>query len=257
MSENLQSYMEQEIASGERGFKTGIIVLIVVVVVLVAYFQWLKSAVADMLEPGNVAALVTNEVRRNIPTASNALKTSLSESAPDVIDAVVDAVLLNTVPTMRRTVEGMFQDYARELTTLGVEATEKIFEGIVKDQKDLLRERISSAPGLYTSEKIVADLQAFIDRELHKRLNTVPEETMQLKLNQSLIALRNINGRLQAMATGKAKSRKDELGRRLITTWWSVLSNLEPDRTAAEKMLDATKKPVTAPKGKAEDRKER
>jgi hypothetical protein len=257
MSDDLHNYMEQEIASAARGFKTGIIVLVVLVVVLIAYFQWLKSAVADMIEPGNVAALVTNELRRNIPTASNALKSGLTASAPDVIDAVVNTVLENAVPTMRRAIEDMFQDYARELTHFGVEATAKIFEGIVKDQKELLRERISSAPGLYTSEKIVADLQSYIDRELHKRLNTVPEETTQLKLNQSLVALRNINARLQTMATGKAKSRKDELGRRLITTWWSVLNDLEPDKTAAEKMLETTKMPVTAPKGKEEDKKER
>ncbi len=252
MSDDLHNYLDQEVAAGERGYKTGIIVLVVIAVVLVAYFQWLKSAIAEMVEPGNIASLVTGEVRKNIPVASKALTKSLSEAAPDVIETVVDTVLENSVPTLRRAVEDMFKTYARELTLFGVEATAKIFETLIKDQKDMLRERKTAEPGVYTSERIVSDLQAYISREMGKRLNSVPEETIGTQLHQSLIALRNINGRLQTMASGKAKTRKDELGRRLITTWWSMLSDLEPDKTAAEKILDSRKMPVTSPAGKEE-----
>ena len=255
MSDDLQKYLEQESADAERGFKIGVIALVVIAVVLVAYFQWLKSAVAEMTEPGNVAALITGEVRRNIPAATNALKKGLSESAPDVIEAVVDTVLMETVPALRSGAEALFRDYSRELTTLGVEASGKVFESVVKESKDELRAKMSSDPGMYTTSSLASDLQGFIDREMDKRLNSMPEESMGLKLNQSLVALRNINGRLRSMASGKGKTRKDELGRRLIATWWTMLSSLEPDKTAAEKMLDSRLKPLTHPAGSEDKEK--
>jgi hypothetical protein len=245
MKANAYDYLEQEIASAERGFKTGAIALVVIAIILVVYFQWLKARVTEMTEPGNIAALVESELRRSIPDVRDSMKTSLKRSAPELIAFVADTVVGNTVPMLRAAVEKLFKDYSRELVLLGVEATEKIFEQLIKENKDALRLRISAAPGMFTTERLVDDLDAMIQRELATRLNTEPEETVGFKLNQSLVALRNINSRLQEMASQRNLSRKDLLGKKLITTWWTLLQNLEPDKTAAEKMLDARMKPLS------------
>ena len=245
MNANAHDYLEAEIASAERGFKTGVIALIVIALILIVYFQWLKARVSEMIEPGNVAALVTGEVRTNIPKVRDSLKASLQKSTPELVTFVADTVIDETVPMLRSAVEGLFKDYSQELVVLGAEATEKVFEEIVRENKDALRERISSGPGMYTTERLVDDLDAMFQRQFALRLNTVPEETVGFKLNQSVIALRNINARLQEMANKSSLSRKDHLGKQLITTWWSLLQDLEPDKTAAEKVLEGRKMPIT------------
>ncbi len=245
MKANAYDYLEEEIASAERGFKTGVIGLIVIALILIAYFQWLKARVTEMVEPGNVAALVTGEIRSNIPSVRDSLKTELKQRTPELVTFVADTVIHETVPMLRSAVEGLFKDYSQELVTLGVEATEKVFEELVRENKDSLRERISSAPGMYTTERLVDDLDAMFQRQFALRLNSVPEETVGFKLHQSLIALRNINARLREMASKRSLSRKDRLGKQLITTWWTLLQSLEPDKTAAEKILEGRKMPIT------------
>ncbi len=244
MSTSVQGYLEQEIAAGERSAKIGMIGLIVVAIILVCYFQWLRGTITEITEPGNIAALMMSEVKRNIPAAREATKDGLRQGAPQLVSSVVDTVLDKAIPSMRAAVDGLFRDYARELTTLGVESTGKVFEEIVKEHSDELRAKISIEPGMYTTENLVKDLEGLVKREFVTRLNSIPEETAGAKLRASLVALRNINARLRTLAQ-KSDTRTDELGRKLITTWWSMLQNLEPDKSAAEKMMEGRPMPKT------------
>ncbi len=241
MSVDISDYLTAEIAAGEKSYRFGLIGLGIVALLLIVYFQWLSGQVKEITSPGNVAAVALTTVRSNIPSVRDSLKKNLKQSAPELVQFVSDTVLDKTVPMLRGVVEGLFREYSRELTHFGVEATAKVFEEIIKEQKDELRERISLAPGVYTTEQLISDLDGFIAREFVRRLNDSPTETTAFKLKQSAVALRNINARLQSMAKAAPNTKKDALGRKLITTWWTLLQNIEPTETAAEKMLSARK----------------
>lgn len=239
MSNDLREYLEQEVAASERSFKIGVILLAVTAVILIAYFTWLKNRVAEMTKPDNVAELMLSEVRRNLPTAADALKKNLASSAPEITGMVVDTVVDRTVPMMRITAEKLFNQYSIELATIGVDGAQKVFEQIVIENKDKLKERADTAAGMYTSDNLMADLTRQINEEMGQRLNSLPQETLGFKLDQSVVALRNINHRLKELASSKNLDRKDQLGRQLISTWWTLLQQAETENTTAtEKMLE-------------------
>jgi hypothetical protein len=48
------------------------------------------------------------------------------------------------------------------------------------------------------------------------------------------------------MSNAKRVTREDELGRKLITTWWTFLNRHDSSDDAQTKMLDTVMKPVTS-----------
>ena len=138
---------------------------------------------------------------------------------------------------MRKGVTALFREYSRELTRFGVESTGRIFEEIVVQNKDQIKLDAERAPGKFTTENYVAALDRIIQSELGKRLTETPTESAHMMLDRSLEALQNINSRLRQMARSRNLSRHDELGRRLITTWWTLLQKIEVEGSQSEKLI--------------------
>mgnify|MGYP001409176552 CR=1 FL=1 len=237
MSMTTKEYLELEISQAERSYRVGVVTLCIICAFLVAYFQWLKSQVREITSPTNLATLAVSEVRRQLPGARDALEQQLTLAAPEIIRYVADKVVNESVPLMRQGIEGLFRDFSKEITLYGVEASAKVFETLVVDSKDDLRERISVGPGRFTSDNFVEGLDRIIQQELGQRLTDTPVESANFAMSRSLVALNNINARLQEMATTKNMSRHDELGRRLISTWWTLLQRSEAEDSAAEKLI--------------------
>ena len=58
-------------------------------------------------------------------------------------------------------------------------------------------------------------------------------------------ALRNINDQLKRLARKRDISREDQMGKRLITTWWTFLNRGDLPETTEEAMLNNVPLPVT------------
>ena len=237
MTMTAKDYLELETAQAERSFRVGLITLALIGVMLIAYFQWLKVQVREITNPTNMATLAVSEVRRQLPGARDALEQQLKIATPEIIRYVADRVLNESVPMMRQGVEALFRQYSREITHFGVEASAKVFESLVKDNKDELKARASIAPGQFTSDNFVTELDRVIQNELGRRLTDTPTESASFMMSRSLVALNNINARLQQIASTKNMSRHDELGRKLITTWWTLLQRPEVENSQAEKLM--------------------
>lgn len=237
MTMSTKEYLELEIVQAERAFRVGLITLTIICAVLIAYFQWMKVQVREITNPSNMATLAVSEVRRQLPGARDALEQQLKLATPEIIRYVANRVLNESVPMMRRGVEALFREYSREITHFGVEASAKIFESLVKENKDELKARASIASGLFTSDNFVREFDRVIQTELGKRLTDTPTESASFMLSRSLVALNNINARLQQMASSKNMTRHDELGRKLITTWWTLLQKVEVENSESEKLM--------------------
>jgi hypothetical protein len=249
MSDDIyRQYVQSEVNAAQKSFKLGLISMAIVAVLILGYFQWLKSAAAEILEPNNLAMVMVSEVRRNMPVARDALEKNLTAAAPAMVAYITEAVMEEAIPLMTDAVTALLKDYSRELTGYGTLAVAQIFQEIVRDHRDALTKAAEGGevPN-YTPNRIAADLSTLIEQELGKRLNDQPEETLSAKLDNSLVALQNINSELQRMAkSGKRETRQDDLGRKLITTWWTFLNRHDSSDDAQTKMLDTIMMPVTS-----------
>ena len=248
MSEQVyREYLEAEVEEARKSFKLGLISMTIVTVLILGYFQWLKSATAEILEPQNLANVMVSEVRRNMPAARDTLEKELSAAAPAVVTFITQAVMDEALPMVTDAVSALLKDYSRELTGYGTLAVTQVFQEIVRDHRDAL-ERASKQGEVpqYSPNEVARDLAALIEKELGKRISEQPEETLSAKLEQSLVALKNINSELERMSNAKRTTRQDELGKKLITTWWTFLNRHESSDDAQTKMLDTVMKPVTS-----------
>lgn len=238
---NVSQYLEGELAEHQRSFKLGVVAMILVSILIVGYFQWLKGAVAEMIAPQNIATLMVSEVKRNLPTARDAMEQNLKKAAPEVITFIADSVMDEALPMVTQAARALFRDYSRELTNFGTLAASQVFEGIVTDHKvELAKSKETAEAGFYSPDKIAAGLNGLIEGELGRRMNDRPEESVGTKLDESLNALKNINRHLGELAHKKKTTREEDLGRKLITTWWTFLNQSEPQGDAAAQLLDST-----------------
>ncbi len=242
-----KEYLETEVEQAAKSFKLGLISMALITVLMLGYFHWLKSATAEILEPQNLANVMVSEVRRNMPAARDTLEKELTAAAPAVVTFITQAVMDEALPMVKDAVTALLKDYSRELTGYGTLAVTQVFQEIVRDHRDALtRAATQGEVAQYSPNEIAADLSTLIEKELGKRISEVPEETLAAKLDKSLVALKNINTELQRLSKAKRVSREDELGRKLITTWWTFLNRHETARDAETQMLDTVMKPVTS-----------
>ncbi len=247
MTQETQDYLESEVAALQKGYKMALVAMVLVTIVMIGYFQWLKSMAAEILAPQNLSTLMVSEVRRNLPTARYALQTNLTDAAPEVIEFVANSVLDEALPMMSESARALFRDYSRELAGYGKLAAVQSFTEIVKTHKtELAKARTTAEPGFYTPDRISENLGKTIDAELANRITESPEESLATKLDESVNALHNINRKLGELSRKKKLSRKEELGRKLITTWWTYLNRNDGPDSAQEALLDSTtKRPIT------------
>ena len=247
MSDQVSQYLGSETAGLRKGFKVSLVALVLIALVMVGYFEWLKGKTAEILAPANISNLLVGEVKRQLPTARDAMSQSLKTAAPDVIRFVIQTVMDEALPMVRDAATALFKEYSRELAGFGTLAAVQSFEQIVQmSQTELAKAKETAEPGFYTPDLITAKLTKQIEAELAKRMNDRPEETAGTKIRESLNALHNINDRLKGMAGQKSLSRKDELGKKLITTWWTFLNRADPIVSAEDAMLNkSTKMPIT------------
>lgn len=242
-----RDYLESEVEEAKKSFKLGLISMALITVLIFGYFHWLKGAAAEILEPNNLANVMVSEVRRNMPAARDTLEKELSAAAPAVVTFITQAVLDEALPMVTDAVTALLKDYSRELTGYGTLAVTQVFQEIVRDHRAALARAAGEGEvAQYSPNEIAADLASLIEKELGKRISEQPEETLAAKLEKSLVALKNINTELERMSNAKRVTREDELGRKLITTWWTFLNRHESSDDAQTKMLDTVMKPVTS-----------
>lgn len=226
MSSEVDQYLKDELAKAQRSYRNTLIAMGAIVVVVFGYFQWLKSEVRTVLDPPVLAEFMVNEMRAGLPDASTALKENLRNNAPEMVRFVLHGVVDNVLPMVRDEFQRNLRDYSREVTTIGTAGVMTAFEEVVRTHKESAVRAGQADPNL-----IAAELSEHMKAELAKRVSTAEDggESLQEKLDHSVVALRRINDHLKTLARKRNLSREDEMGKRLITTWWTFLDNNSQD----------------------------
>lgn len=235
--ETLKGYLESEIASAKKSVILSAILFALIGVLVVGYFHWFKAEVEPFLEPAELAEFTVSEARRNLPAVVDRAGKSLNAALPLMIRDAMEGVLDTTIPMLRLESEKWMRSQARGIAAVGTGAVATAFEEIVVAKRAELLKHSGSDPAQYFPAVRLDELSNFVSKEASKEYNSVPEETLGQKLEKGASALRNINHSLKTLAEGENFSRKDVLGKRLISVWWTMLKQLDDGETATEKAM--------------------
>lgn len=231
MTNDVKVYVHDDTQKIKKSFRYGMIARVLVVAFALGYLGFLNGQIDEILDEKNLAEVALAEGKRNLPKVATLLRENLTAAAPDIVEKGIDLVIDRSVPMIREQAEKMFGDYSRELAEYGTQQTVAVFREIVKEHKEAIQARKDTEPGWYTpdrvAQKLSDDMESKLGMRLSSRWNDKPEETGAAKLDATYTALKNINFRLKRLADNKDPSRKEELGRRFISSWWSMMSRAE------------------------------
>lgn len=236
-------YLQDELRKLEKRFQVLLVAMGIVLVVVVGYFQWIKSQTAELLQPDSLGEFMVNEVRRGLPDASESLKQAMRDQAPDVVRFVVQHVVDGVFPIIRAGVEDGMKEYSKQLTAYGADRAMEAFEEVVRTYKTELGQGTDA-----DEDSLAMRLNDLIQVELEKKVVDESGESLQSKLDQSAVALRRINTKLQDLARQKNLTRQQELGKRLITTWWTFLERNRGDLPAGQLLMEVPLEPTKTQK---------
>jgi hypothetical protein len=229
MADTIRAHLEAETKRFERGLKSGLVFRALLLVIVVGYFAWMRSALSEVLTEDKLAEFVIQESKRQLPTVGEFIGRELKQAAPEIVYVALDGAVKEAIPKLREVTEDFLRTYSREMSEQASAASTEVFEEIVKTHSEELARRKDTDQGMYTPDQIAQTLSIEIARSLggkmEHRLADKPEETVAQKLEKSLYALQNINEGLKQLAAKQDVGRKEELTRRFIANWWMTMKD--------------------------------
>jgi hypothetical protein len=217
------TYLQAELRKAERSFRIAAIAMAVVLVVFVGYFQWMKSALAEVLRPASVAELLVNQTRAALPEISDSLKANLTREAPEVVDYVLHRAVDEVLPLVGQSFQDNLTQYSREVNELASGQVMSAFEGTLLAYKTDSKLAKNQDPKVFATH-----LSAHVEAELAPQMDSVAKDAIKSRLNRSGETLKHINTELASLAYRGHGDRESEMGKSLITTWWTFLDRGRP-----------------------------
>jgi hypothetical protein len=214
---DVTQYLQNEVQKAQRTFKIAAISMGVLLVVFAGYFQWLKSELAAVLAPESIAELAINQARAALPDMSEALKSNVQTEAPALVRFALHQAIDRILPLLGQSFDSNLSEQSAALQAAAAEHADQAFAATLAQLKaQRVRNRAKSP---VTGE----ELSSFVAANYAMTLDSATEDALRQRFEQTGGTLKAIDARLALMATNKGASREHELGRRLITTWWTFL----------------------------------
>jgi len=235
---DVTSYLQEQTRKAERTVRVASIAMGVLLVVVFGYFQWLKSELADVLAPASIAELVVNQARASLPEIGDALESNVRSEAPNIVRFALHQSVDHVLPLLGQMFEQTLADHGREVTRIAAADANTAFDAVLA--------QYAAERGKDARKPVAAtQLESFVAARYAAALDDVAASHITERLDEAGGTLKSIDARLAAMATSRGDSRQDELGRRLITTWWTFLDRGQPKAPStlaeAEKTTARTK----------------
>ena len=217
------AYLQQEVRSAERAFRNAAIAMAVVLVVFVGYFSWLSSELSKVLTPASIAELMVNQTRGALPEITSSLKSNLQQEAPAVVNYVLNQAVDHVLPLLAQNFQTNLDQSSREVTSA---ASDHLLAGLAAS---LHAYKVNTKIGKNDNPAIFASrLATHVDADLGNQLNVLAKDAVQERLAHSGETLKHINAELTVLAHQPHGNHDSEMGRRLITTWWTFLDRGRP-----------------------------
>jgi hypothetical protein len=217
------TYLQNELAKTERSFRIAAVAMAIVLVVFVAYFEWMQSQLAEVLEPANVAEFAVNEARGALPVLTESLKANVQTEAPNLVRYVMHSAIDQVLPLAAQTFETNLDEYSREVGEIGKGSSMPAFAAALAAHKAQFGAK--GAPKNEDPALLATRLSAHIEATLGTQLDTLAKAGVQARLDKTAQTLKHINNELVSLAQRPSADRQGQMGKRLITTWWSFVDS--------------------------------
>lgn len=210
----LRNYVREELGRARAGFRRTLAVGCLLLLIAFTYLSWMRSSVAELLTPENLADLVTGVSLSAIPEGSKVLEDHLEDAAPHLADAI-GTQINDAIPILRQSIEhhvgelidGLVRASAADLAT-------DLKQQIAKVKAGTPAARMNSA----TNSLIVA-----LDKASHSNGPAAPDDVVMGKtfrgFDDSLRTLKEVHAGLRNTLEGTPRTPEQKLERRLIETW--------------------------------------
>ena len=234
---DIADFIAQEHAAAQKGVRNQLIMAGLIGVILIGYFfVWINPALDESTQPPKLAAEITAVINQNIPDVAGVIEAVLSDATPKLADFLANEVVDKGVPFIADKSRALLKDYVSGLTQLVDTEMTKAFEELVEQNEVAFTAAVKEP----NSEKARRLFQPISDK-MHGMLDqTRNAGEAKESIDKSLVALRNLNVRLESLAKldpSKA-SRQDRLAQRLLSTWWKWMKRPDLD--------DVESKPIPA-----------
>ncbi len=228
--EDIAAFINDEAEAATASVRNSTITLVVVVLLLGAWFWFMSGLVRDMTDPEMLATESYKLLDSNMPDLATEIEGVMNDVAPEVADFIANKAVQEGVPYLVQRSEEFLVTYIDQMTDATAAAMTRAFSDVVIDNKDALRQALNE-PG--TGDEPSKALKPLRDK-FHASLtdHTTGKRTEAgAAIDHSLRALRSMNRRLNELADAdpKSLSRKDEMGQRLLRQYWSWVRSTSPE----------------------------
>ncbi len=224
-------HIENEVMKLYRSRRNNLVALAVVVILVAAYLTWIDREISYWSQPQNIVLTASGVVESNIPAMKRSAEALIRQEAPRLARHVGNTVSREVPVLIRNMLEQAVLDYSRKLADLAVVRYTEAFEGVVRGTLGDLSQILEIKVDAERERRIVLALEKQFQTTLRNLESGQGEDTLEQKLAQSHIALRNLHEKLQKVAAqdDSKVGRRDQLTRRFLGTFWRYMQQENPD----------------------------
>ena len=212
------TYLQNELRKAQKAFRTARIAMAVVLVVFVAYFQWMKSALADVLTPDSIAEFAVNQANSALPVLTETLTLNLKDEAPGLVRYVLHEGVDQILPHALETFQTSLNEYGGEVNTLAAANSLAALRAVLRAHK-------ADSVGVKHDDPamLATRLGLYVETHMSSQLDAVTKEASKARLESTSQTIKKLDAELVSMATQPSGDHSGALGKNLITTWWSFV----------------------------------
>ena len=212
------TYLQNELRSAQKTFRTARIAMAVVLVVFVAYFQWMKSALAEVLMPDSIAEFAVNQANIALPVLTETLTLNLKDEAPGLVRYVLHEGVNQILPHAVETFQTSLNEYGNEVNTLAAANSPAALRAVLRAHKADSAVVKHEDPAL-----LAARLSLYVETHMSSQLDAVTKQASKARLEATSQTIKKLDAELVSMASQPSGDHSGALGKNLITTWWSFV----------------------------------
>ena len=129
------TYLQNEVQKINKSSKTLLIAMVVVVIVMMGYFQFMRAQLAKLLEPESVSDFVINQTRSALPQIAESLKYNVTSEAPNLVHFVLTQALEKVLPLAGQTFQTNLEQYTHDVNTLAADKSMAALQGAIRSYK--------------------------------------------------------------------------------------------------------------------------
>ncbi len=206
--DQLAQKLSQHEAALNRSSTTMLIVGLLALALLSAYFYFGYHMIADLLEPKHLVPFGANMLETNLPTAREAITKQISDSAPAWADQL-SVQARNSLPTLRVKLEDYVLAQTGDMLGQATKLTEEQFRKTIAENRELLDRGFEELAASETlSDESLQALVVALEQQLQADMKADAETVLD--------TLQDLRARVQRLQSGKETDEVEQIARRVL-----------------------------------------